>query len=97
VAPPDQPEGAYEAEIADADVTQWEDRDDPDHLPTAALPAMSVGLAAEQQLDHQEERRQRFILSPEITVVSSANDKLSPTRPRRIQTACHFQIQTTNE
>jgi hypothetical protein len=46
--PPDDPESEEEFVMRDDDVTQREDWIDPEHLPTAGAPAISVGLAAEE-------------------------------------------------
>jgi hypothetical protein len=61
--PEDGPESEAELEIADEDVAQVEECDDPEHVPPTGVPAVSVGLAAEEQLEEQEEMFGRFQLS----------------------------------
>jgi hypothetical protein len=75
--------------IADEDVTQWDNWDDPNRLPPNGIPAISVGLAVEAQREEHEEKLCRFQPSavsailkrameqrpqPEIVLVSSDSE-----------------------
>jgi hypothetical protein len=74
--PPEGIESEKEFVMKDEGVTQWEDWSDPEHIQTSAVPVMSVGLAAEEQGEHQEELLRRFRPSPEVMMVSSSDNAL---------------------
>jgi hypothetical protein len=72
-------------------------REDPEHLPPTGVPAISMGLAAEEQRDHQVELPRRFRPSltpeiprravkqppqPEITLISSESEESAIPSPR---------------
>jgi hypothetical protein len=62
--------------VKDDDVTQWEDwNDDLDHLPPAGTVAVSVGLAVDEQLKHQEELWQQYIAASQPSQASQENSE----------------------
>jgi hypothetical protein len=77
----------------EGDVTRWEDWVDPKHLPPDSVPAISVGLDAEERPQRQEELLQHFRPSlasvilrrameqppqPEIVLIQSDSEPASP-------------------
>jgi hypothetical protein len=79
VVAPDEPDSEEELVMADEDVTMWEEWSGPKHLPPTSVPMFSVGLAAEEECEHQMELLQRFRPSqaPEIVQVSSDSPRIS--------------------
>jgi hypothetical protein len=64
--------------MEDDDMTQLDMLNDPEHLAPTGVPAMSVGLAAEEQREAQGEPLPRF--SPFLPVLVS--DSSAPVSPR---------------
>lgn len=91
--PPDEPERAEEFVVSDEEATQISEWNDSEHLPTCGITIKSVGLAAEEQREEQENMLRRFQPSPvsailrqtmeqgpqpEIIVVLSESSSSSP-------------------
>jgi hypothetical protein len=55
---PNEVESRQEFEMADEDVTQWDDWSELEQRPPMATPPMRVGLVADGQREHQEELQQ---------------------------------------
>jgi ribonuclease HI len=82
--PPNEPESDQEFVLEDDDVTQWEDWGDHEHPPRKGTPAISVGFAAEEQREQQEESLQRF--RPSCCASGVTPRLLRPADPARFHT-----------
>jgi hypothetical protein len=70
--PADELESSQELEISEEEATRFKDWEDPDHLPPSAYVVGSVGLAAKEQMEEQENMLKRFKPSPVSGILKRA-------------------------
>jgi hypothetical protein len=77
MVPRGEQESEEEVVMEEADITQRDDWNDPEHLPRGGTHVASAGLAAEELRKQQEELLQRFSQEP-VLVVSDNSVRASP-------------------
>jgi hypothetical protein len=73
--PAEEPESAEEFTLMEAEVTQWDEWNDPEHLPLGGTIVRSIGLPTEEQREEQAEIIRRFQPSPVSEILKRAMEQ----------------------